>query len=187
MKYQDWQRDSRDESLSAESDDAPAWLREHPSARTTPLHRLANLFGVLALFALSVYLLAEHSEFGDLFKAKIHGIASAIALPSIALNAPPPRQAADPYPIAQHVEPIQPDTLASETASNPQPLADCIKSANLIDENVVACRYGTLPRDHRPARSNGMVSAQYLAQYKADQANQANRSSAPAQGSANRE
>ena len=192
MKYQDWQRDSRDERstangderLSADSDDAPAWLRDHPRARSTPLHRFANLFGVLAVFALSFYLLAEHSEFGDLLKAKIHGLAPAITQQPLDQGRPTPRQAANPYPIAQHVEPIQPDTLSRASVPSPQPLADCIKSANLIDENVVACRYGTLPRDHRPPPSSGMVSAQYLAQYKADQAN---RSSTPARPSANRD
>ena len=68
--------------------------------------------------------------------------------------------------------------------SVPQPLADCIETANLIDEKVVACRYGTLPRDHRQAPNSGMVSKQYLAQYKVDQAN---RSSAPTRSSASRE
>ena len=109
MKYQDWQRDSHDDHLSADSDDAP---------------------------------------------------------------------------LSVHFEPIQPDTLTNAPISIPQQLADCIETANLIDEKVVDCRYGTLPRDHRSAPSSGMVSKQYLAQYKADQAK---RSHTPAQRSANRD
>ena len=171
MKHQDWQRDSRDDPLSADSDDASlsvqTWLHRRQRARANPLRRFANVFGVLAVFAFSFYLLAEYSGLGDQFKAKTNGL----------LDAPTPGQIADPYPIPQHFEPIQPDTLTSAPISIPKPLADCIETANLIDEKVVACRYGTLPRDQRPAPSNGMVSAQYLAHYKAEQAN---RSSAPA-------
>ncbi|MBU1331276.1 MAG: hypothetical protein KJ884_04180 [Gammaproteobacteria bacterium] len=192
MKYQDWQRDSRDDQLSADSDDAPlsvhTWLHQRQRTRANPLRRFANVFGVLAVFAFSFYLLAEYKGFGDLLKAKTNGLlnpaAASNALPSIRLDRPAPRQTAVPYRIPQHFEPIKPDTLTNAPISVPQPLADCIETANLIDENVVACRYGTLPRDHRPAPSSGMVSAQYLAQYKADQAN---RSHTPARPSANRE
>lgn len=200
MKHQDWQRDSRDERsnansderLNADRDDAPlsvrAWLRERQHARASPLRRFATVFGVLAVFAFSFYLLAEYSGLGDLLKTKTHGLlnpaAPAIALPSIDLDTPTPRQIADPYRIPQHLDPIQPDTLTSAPIPDPQPLADCIKSANLIDENVVTCRYGALPRDQRPAPSSGMVSAQYLAQYQADQTN---RGRAPARRSASRE
>lgn len=197
MKHQDWQRDSRDERLNADSDDAPlsvqAWLRERQHARASPLRRFANVFGVLAAFACSFYLLAEYSGLGDLLKTKTHGLlnpaAPPIALPSLDLpsinqDRPTPRQTADPYRIPQQLEPFQPDTLTSAPIPDPQSLADCIETTNLIDEKVVACRYGTLPRDRRPAPSSGMVSAQYLAQYQADQAK---RSSAPTRSSARRE
>ena len=200
MKHQDWQRDSGDERLdangdehlNADSDDAPlsvqAWLRDRRHARPTHLRRFANVFGVLAVFAFSAYLLAEYSGFGNLLKAKTQGLlnpaAPAIALPSLDLGAPPSKHIADPYRIPQRLEPIKADTLTSAPIPDPQPLADCIKAANLIDENVVTCRYGTLPRDQRPAPSSGMVSAHYLAQYQADQAN---RSNAPARRSASAE
>lgn len=200
MKHQDWQRDSRDERpsthgderLKADRDDAPlsvqAWLRERQHARASPLRRVANVFGLLAVFAFSCYLLAEYSGLGDRLKAKTHGLlnpaAPAIALPSINQGRPTPRQSADPYRIPQHLEPILPDTLTSAPIPDPHPLADCIKAANLIDENVVTCRYGALPRDQRPTPSSGMVSARYLAQYQADQAK---RSRTPAGRSASRE
>ena len=192
MKYQDWQRDSRDDQLSADSDDAPlsvqTWLHRRQRTRASPLRRFVNVFGVLAVFAFSVYLLAEHSGLGDLLKAKTNGLlnptAPAITLPSINLDAHTPGQIADPYRIPLHFEPIQPDTLTNAPIAMPKPLADCIETANLIDEKVVACRYGALPRDHRTAPSNGMVSEQYLAQYKAEQTN---RSNTPAQRSASRD
>lgn len=208
MKHQDWQRDSGDERLganggerlttngderlNADRDDAPlsvqAWLRDRQHARATPLRRFATVFGVLAVFAFSAYLLAEYSGFGNLLKARTQGLlnpaAPAIALPSINQSRPTPRQLADPYRIPQRLEPIKADTLTSAPIPDPQPLADCIKSANLIDENVVTCRYGALPRDQRTAPSSGMVSAHYLAQYQADQAN---RNNAPARRSASAE
>lgn len=192
MKHQDWQRDSRDDPLSADSDDAPlsvqTWLHRRQRTRANPLRRFANVFGVLAVFAFSFYLLAEYNGFGDLLKAKTDGLlnptAPAIALPSINLDAQTPEQIADPYRIPQHFEPIKPDTLTNAPISIPKPLADCIETANLIDEKVVACRYGTLPRDQRQAPSSGMVSEQYLAQYKAEQTN---RSSAPTTRSVSRD
>ncbi|WP_324732921.1 hypothetical protein [Pseudomonas paeninsulae] len=192
MKHQDWQRDSRDERLNADSDDASlsvqAWLHERQRTRASPLRRLAKVCGLLAAFAFSLYLLAEHSGLGNLLKAKTHGLLNPAAPASVRqtldLDTPTHRQIADPYRIPQHLDPIQPNTLSSAPPPEPQPLADCIKSANLIDENVVACRYGALPRDHRPAPNSGMVSAQYLAQY---QTEQANRSRAPARRSAGRE
>ena len=111
MKHQDWQRDSRDERpdtnhgerLNADNDDAPAWLHKRQRPNTTPLRRFANVFGVLAVFAFSLYLLAEYSSLGDLLKAKTNGLLNpatqSIALPSIDLDRPTPRQTAAPYPI----------------------------------------------------------------------------------------
>lgn len=181
MKHQDWQRDSRDEHLNVDRDDAPlsvqAWLHERQCTRASSLRRFAKVFGVLAVFAFGFYLLTEYSGLGDLLKAKTHGLlnpaAPAFAMPSLDLDAPTPRQPAASYH-TQHLEPIP----------APQPLVDCIKAANLIDENVVACRYGALPRDQRPTPSSGMVSAHYLARYQADQAK---RSRTPARRSASRE
>lgn len=67
--------------------------------------------------------------------------------PSTALPAPEPRQA-----------------LAA-----PQSLDTCLKQGNVVDEEVLRCRYGAVPRAQEPATaSQGMVSAAYLAQYKAD-------------------
>jgi hypothetical protein len=48
-------------------------------------------------------------------------------------------------------------------------LADCIKPDNIIDEAVATCRYGQYPRAAQNEVRQGMVSASYLAKYKADQ------------------
>lgn len=50
----------------------------------------------------------------------------------------------------------------------PQPLDACLKKGNVVDEEVLRCRYGAVPRAQEPASApQGMVSAAYLAQYKA--------------------
>lgn len=55
-----------------------------------------------------------------------------------------------------------------QAIATPQPLDACIKQGNVVDEEVVRCRYGAVPRAQEPASvSQGMVSAAYLAQYKA--------------------
>ncbi len=136
MKHQDWQRDSRDERLNADSDDASlsvqAWLHERQRTRTHPLRRLAKVCGLLAVFAFSLYLLTEHSGLGNLLKAKTHGLlnpaASATLRQPLDLDTPTRRPIADPYRIPQHLDPIQTSTLSSApppshnrwpTASNP--------------------------------------------------------------------
>lgn len=50
----------------------------------------------------------------------------------------------------------------------PRPLSDCLGSGTAIDEQVLRCRFGEVPRakaDAEPAR--GMVSADYLARFHA--------------------
>jgi len=68
--------------------------------------------------------------------------------PSTALPAPEPRQA----------------------IAAPRSLDACLKQGNVVDEEVLRCRYGAVPRAQELATApQGMVSAAYLAQYKADQ------------------
>ncbi|MFS2158256.1 hypothetical protein ACCD10_12955 [Pseudomonas sp. Pseusp122] len=66
--------------------------------------------------------------------------------------------AADPVP------PIYTTTHAPAT----RPLSDCIKPGNLIDEAVATCHYGQYPRVMAQTNGQGMVSAQYMAGFKAD-------------------
>lgn len=50
----------------------------------------------------------------------------------------------------------------------PQPLDACLKQGNAVDEEVLRCRYGAVRRAQESALApQGMVSAAYLAQYKA--------------------
>jgi hypothetical protein len=185
MSQQDWQHHRRHDPLSADPDDASPgvqeWLRERQRPRRQALLRIANVFGVLALFGLSLYLLGEYSGLSRQIAAKAQGLLS--PAPAIAfkpIDPTPPASAA-----ADHIaQPLEPTGPASPTSAAPQPLADCIKSANLIDEQVVACRYGELPRSREPSPNRGMVSPQYLAQY---QAERDQRNNAPARRSVSRD
>lgn len=51
----------------------------------------------------------------------------------------------------------------------PQSLDACLKQGNVVDEEVLRCRYGAMPRAQETASApQGMVSAAYLAQYRAE-------------------
>lgn len=55
-----------------------------------------------------------------------------------------------------------------QAIATPQPLDACLKQGNIVDEEVLRCRYGAVPRAQEPASApQGIVSAAYLAQYKA--------------------
>jgi hypothetical protein len=51
-----------------------------------------------------------------------------------------------------------------------QPLDNCLKDGNVIDENVLNCRFGQLPRPERKPVAQGMVSSSYMAELKAEKA-----------------
>ncbi|KPW39116.1 hypothetical protein ALP45_01030 [Pseudomonas coronafaciens pv. atropurpurea] len=60
-----------------------------------------------------------------------------------------------------------------------QPLDDCMKNGNVIDEAVANCRFGQLPRPAQAEPAKGMVSAGYMADFKADASRNSTRSSRP--------
>ncbi|MDO9320040.1 MAG: hypothetical protein Q7U01_00225 [Pseudomonas sp.] len=172
MKHQDWERDSQQQPLRANRDDALSvndWLRQQQRPKRSAFRRFANVLGVLSVLALAVYLLAENNGFNQLLQRQTQSLLNPVATantpaPSMPLNVPAAR-------IPQQLELRVPDNLTSAPMPSSQPLADCIKPGNVIDSSVVNCRYGELPRATESAPSQGMVSAEYLAQYQADKAN----------------
>ncbi|WP_454253708.1 hypothetical protein [Pseudomonas sp. Marseille-Q7302] len=79
-----------------------------------------------------------------------------------------------PFEVAESktpASPLPPSLPAPHQAiAAPQPLDACLKQGNVVDEEVLRCRYGAVPRAQEPASApQGMVSAAYLAQYKAGQ------------------
>ncbi|RMQ51195.1 hypothetical protein ALQ04_01365 [Pseudomonas cichorii] len=77
---------------------------------------------------------------------------------------------------ALRVEPyIVPTPVAQPQAPAAQPLDNCIKNGNVIDESVLNCRFGQTGRPAQNAPATGMVSASYMADFKSD----ASRKAAP--------
>lgn len=52
--------------------------------------------------------------------------------------------------------------------ARPRELNDCLGDDNLIDERVITCRFGELPRGQAAGAPTGMLSERYLAQYRAE-------------------
>lgn len=172
MKHQDWERDSQQQPLRAHRDDALSvndWLRQRQRPKRSAFWRFANVLGVLGVLALAVYLLAEHNGLNQLLERQTQGLLN----PAATTNAAPPSMpiSTPGVPIPLQLEPLAPNNLSSAPMPSSQPLADCIKPGNVIDSSVVNCRYGELPRTAESAPSQGMVSAEYLAQYQADKTN----------------
>ena len=64
---------------------------------------------------------------------------------------------------------------------HPQPLSDCMAGGTVINEQVLRCRFGEVPRPRPHTEpSHGMVSAAYLAKYEAE------RGTRPVSGDGNR-
>jgi hypothetical protein len=60
-----------------------------------------------------------------------------------------------------------------------QPLDNCMKTGNVIDEHVASCRFGQMPRPAQSEPAKGMVSAGYMATFKANGARNDPRPSRP--------
>ena len=72
---------------------------------------------------------------------------------------PPPTVQQVAYTVSQPAAQQPPSTSA-------QPLDNCIKHGNVIDESVLNCRFGEVPRPAPAPASQGMVSDRYLAEFK---------------------
>ncbi|QVX17746.1 hypothetical protein DB356_25235 [Pseudomonas congelans] len=79
------------------------------------------------------------------------------------------RKTAELVPIAATVAPPAPV----------KPLDDCMKNGNVIDEAVATCRFGQTPRPAQGEPAKGMVSADYMADFKANASSTSTRSSKP--------
>lgn len=78
-----------------------------------------------------------------------------------------------PEPAAARPIQLEPYTGANvvrhELPVEEQPLDTCLKDGNVIDENVLNCRFGQLPRPAQKVAPQGMVSHTYMADFKAEQ------------------
>jgi hypothetical protein len=147
------------DGFSADYNDAPPRLRHKKILTASTLYR--NVFALLALFTVVIYLLTHSSDFGLPLTARSTDVQAPIAQPPT-----PPSDIASVTPTIQTI---------NAPARAPQALADCIKPGNVIDASVVTCRYGEFPQPSQKQHVQGMVSAEYLAQYKTDKTNRQNR------------
>ncbi|RMR05138.1 hypothetical protein ALP93_01518 [Pseudomonas syringae pv. helianthi] len=133
------------ENLSVDEEDAVARAPRRKSRRTSTFQR--NLLSVLVLMGLSGYGLFHYRHLPKTIDATP-------ALPPAAIVADAPELAALPL---------------HETPGRPQTLRECMGTDNLIDETVVACRFGKSQKTSPGSTTQGMVSARYMSQYKAQQ------------------
>lgn len=157
MKRQDQDDLNPHDSFSADYGDAAPRTRRRKDDST--LYR--NVFALLALFAVGFYLLTHRSDLSQPLTAQ-----------SIVPRPTTQQPIITPPPIAQPIQTINIPIRAPQTA-----LADCIKPGNVIDTSVITCRYGEIPRPSQKQDAQGMVSAEYMAQYEADKTNRQNRPS----------
>lgn len=142
--------------------DAPAHVRERLQDRGRGARRrIIAISGALALTAAGLALFAEYG--------------SGVHLPSVTLSAG--SQAGSTASAPDYLPPPAPAAPAwSEPPAatpRPQPLENCLPDGQAtLDNRVALCRYGqqnlSAPRPTRPEPAQGMVSAEYLARYRAE-------------------
>ncbi len=145
MKRQDQDDPALNNAFSADYEDAAPRTRRRLDAST--LYR--NVFALLALLAAGFYVVTHRADLS-------RPLASQPPNPQTQLASAP---SSIDTPTAQAIK--APDQAA-------QTLSQCIKPGNVIDASVINCRYGELPRPTERPDAQGMVSAEYLAQYKAN-------------------
>ncbi|AAZ37350.1 hypothetical protein QCD83_20485 [Pseudomonas savastanoi pv. phaseolicola] len=91
-----------------------------------------------------------------------------------------PTMVASPAPAPSiHAPDLIPVAATREQPAAVQPLDNCMKSGNVIDESVLNCRFGQVPRPAQAEPAKGMVSADYMADFKANAARNPARSARP--------
>lgn len=119
---------------------------EDALVRRPPRAKKSRLTRVLPMALLAVAGLVGYAERARL-TAWLAASPPASSTPVLPATAPPPI----PAPTASASAPV-PAAATPARRPEPQPLRDCIKANNLIDDAVVACRFGQVPRDTTPAR-----------------------------------
>ncbi|MFJ3467655.1 hypothetical protein [Pseudomonas sp. NPDC090201] len=141
-------------------------LGSHPGKRKVPQQKrplpLGTLLIGVALLLAIVYLLTQMLQ-------PRKAVATAVD-PSLTLQAPSEPETMAPEPAIRTTEQVvyvapRLDTTPQPVAS--KPLDDCLKEGNVIDRDVINCRFGDgQATDYNAPRPQGMVSDRYMAQYK---------------------
>ncbi len=159
-------------------------LGSHPRRRTSLPPRKPRAYGLwiagLVVVGCLGAMIASH-----LRKPNVVPI-SALEQPAVETQSsqaePEADPTASPVPVALRQEPyVVPTPAPASTAQNVpvQPLDNCLKNGNVIDESVLNCRFGQVPRPTQAEPAKGMVSASYMADFKADAARPTARQARP--------
>lgn len=130
--------------LHADDDDLPP--HRHRRALTSA-HLYRNVFIAIALCAVGLYLALRQPG-------------PAQQLPEVAIPRPE---------IASLPSPPRSPPIAAPAVAPAKTLADCIKDGNVIDQSVATCRFGQRQMPREDSAAQGMVSAAYMAKFKAGQ------------------
>ncbi|MGE6384279.1 hypothetical protein ACQKEN_01170 [Pseudomonas sp. NPDC078416] len=140
-------------------------LGSHPARRTVLSGKsnwpLSSLLICLALLIAIIFLIAQ------MFRTP-KPAATVIPTPPIpeVVSEPEPAQPVAQVRNVEQVVYIAPKADAAQTASA-RPLDTCLKEGNVIDQDVINCRFGEAQTaDYKAPRPQGMVSERYLANYK---------------------
>ncbi|MCM2319543.1 MAG: hypothetical protein NDI93_09445 [Pseudomonas sp.] len=138
-------------------DDAPEHIRSRLQDRgRAARRRVAGITGALALLATGFALLSEFN-FDTAPPARE-------AQTSAARSAPPAR----PFPPSPEHKPARAAVPPSPATAQPQNLDSCLGDDNTLDNRVARCRFGNTISTAPAAKPLGMVSAEYLARYRAE-------------------
>lgn len=140
-------------------------LGSHPTKRKLPPTRsawpLSSVGICLALLAAIIYLVVQ------MFHTQKPAPVSVASLPALEVSDEP--TAVTPTPEIRNTEQViyvAPKLEAAQPVASRQ-LDDCLKEGNVIDRDVVNCRFGQAqPTDYNAPQPQGMVSERYMAQYK---------------------
>lgn len=148
-KGRDWHNDPWD--------DAPAHIRSRLQDRgRAARRRVAVITGALALLASGLALLSEFS---------LDATQPALEPQISAASSTPPARALPPTP--EHT-PAPTAVPPSAATTQPQNLDSCLGDDNTLDNRVARCRFGKTVSTAPAVKPQGMVSAEYLARYRAE-------------------
>lgn len=145
---------------------SPATRRATAKPRSS--HSGALLLAGFALLALLAYIVVARG------RSELPS-----TLPIAAPDAPAPTQEDAPVePVRASISALALPEVVTQQAkadalpvANPQPLDSCMKNGTVMNDEVAKCRFGSAPKpEPASAPAQGMVSARYMAQFKAEQA-----------------
>jgi hypothetical protein len=145
-------------------------LGSHPRKRPVPRGRKSRPYGLIVgclafmglAYGLSSTLLVKPAP--ALVAASAPAPVETPAVPQAPAIPPPTVETS--RPTARLATYVPPQPAVQHPSASVQPLDNCIKDGNVIDESVLNCRFGEIPRPAQTELAKGMVSNSYMADFK---------------------